>query len=222
MVEEGLPEAEARSCFFLIDRPGLLHDGLAGLQAVSAAVLAAKGACGKAGARAPERRSACSTWCETAPPDDLCSGCPGQPGTFTEQIIKAMAGYVERPIIFPLSNPTSRAEATPAVLIAWTDGRAVIATAARSTMSTFGGRRFAIAQCNNSYIFPGLDSGIRAVEARGVSDGMFMAAARCSRIARRRHDPAALLLPPLDDSRRVWRDCAGRAKKPSAVAWLIP
>ena len=83
-------------------------------------------------------------------------GVSGQPGTFTEAIVRAMAEHVDRPIIFPLSNPTSRAEASPADLIAWTDGRALIATGSPFDDVSYGGRRYPIAQCNNSYIFPGL------------------------------------------------------------------
>ena len=222
MVEEGLPEAEARSCFFLIDRQGLLHDGLTGLKPFQRPFAQPKervdgwrSGTGAAIGLLDVVRNARPT---------ILLGVSGQPGTFTEQIIKAMAGYVERPIIFPLSNPTSRAEATPADLIAWTDGQAVIATGSPFDDVTFGGRRFAIAQCNNSYIFPGLGLGIRAVEARGVSDGMFMAAARRSRIARRR----GMTRPPRYCRRSTThaefhaRSRWPLPKKPSAAGWPIP
>ena len=138
-------------------------------------------------------------------------GTSGQPGTFTEEIVRAMSEYVERPIIFPLSNPTSRAEATPADLIAWTAGRRLIATGSPFEDVTYDGRRFPIAQCNNSYVFPGLGLGILASGAQRVSDGMFMAAARAlADYSAAGRDSAARLLPPLAESRQVSRDRPGR------------
>ncbi len=116
---------------------------------------------------------------------------------------------VERPIIFPLSNPTSRAEAVPADLIAWTDGRALIATGSPFDDVRYNGRRRPIAQCNNSYIFPGLGLGVRAAGASRVTDAMFMAAARAlADWSPARRDPAGSLLPPLSESRRVARSIA--------------
>ena len=136
-------------------------------------------------------------------------GVSGQPHTFTEEAIRAMARHAERPIIFPLSNPTSRVEATPAELIAWTDGRALVATGSPFDDVEYGGRRYPIAQCNNSYVFPGVGLGVRAVGARRVSDAMFMAAARAlAETAPARRDPAGALLPPLSDSRPVARTIA--------------
>ncbi len=204
MIEEGLDEREARSRFFLIDRPGLLHDGLAGLRPFQQRftqpkdrVIGWRTGDGDAIGLIDVVRNARPT---------ILIGVSGQPGTFTEAIVRAMAGHADRPIIFPLSNPTSRAEATPADLIAWTDGRALIATGSPFDDVTYGGRRIPIAQCNNSYVFPGLGLGAVAVGARRVSDAMFMAAARalvdCSPAHR---DPAGALLPPLAESRRVSR-----------------
>jgi malate dehydrogenase (oxaloacetate-decarboxylating) len=207
MVDEGLAEAEARANFFLIDRPGLLHDGLEGLRAFQRKLAQPKGRV--APWRAAEGRPiGLMEVVEHARPTILI-GTSGQPGTFTEEVVRAMAGYAGRPIIFPLSNPTSRAEATPADLIAWTDGRALVATGSPFGDVTFNGRRFPIAQCNNSYIFPGLGLGILASGARRVSDSMFMAAARAlADDTTARRDPAAPLLPPLAESRRVSRAIA--------------
>jgi malate dehydrogenase (oxaloacetate-decarboxylating) len=120
------------------------------------------------------------------------------------------ADVAEVPFVaYVLSNPTSRAEATPADLIAWTDGRALIATGNPFGPISYGGRRYPVARCNNSYIFPGLGLGILASGARRVSDvmlmdAMFMAAARAlAAYSSARGDPAAPLLPPLSESRRV-------------------
>ena len=120
-----------------------------------------------------------------------------------------MAAQVDRPVILPLSNPTSRVEAVPVDLIAWTEGRALIATGSPFEDVVYKGRRLPIAQCNNSYIFPGMGLGITTVGARRVSDLMFMAAARAlADCSPSRHDPAGLLLPPLSESRAVSRAIA--------------
>jgi malate dehydrogenase (oxaloacetate-decarboxylating) len=206
MVQEGLTEAEARARFFLIDRAGLLHDGLQGLRSFQRKL-----------AQPKERIAAWQT--AEAHPISLLEvvknarptiliGTSGQPGTFTEEIVRMMGSYVERPIIFPLSNPTSRAEATPADLIAWTDGRALIATGSPFGDVTHKGQRLPIAQCNNSYIFPGLGLGILASGAQRVSDAMFMAAARALADYSMAGGEPAALLPPLGESRQVSRAIA--------------
>lgn len=207
MAEEGLTQAEARANVFLVDRPGLLHDGLGGLLPFQKKLAQPKDRV--APWRSAEGRPiGLLDVVKNARPTILI-GTSGQPGTFTEEVVRTMAGYADRPIIFPLSNPTSRAEATPADLIAWTNGRALIATGSPFGDVSYGGRRFPVAQCNNSYIFPGLGLGILASRARRVSDAMFMAAARalagCSPASR---DPATPLLPPLAESRRVSRAIA--------------
>src|SRR5208283_4123598 len=171
MVEEGLPEQEARSRFFLVDRPGLLHDGLTGLRDFQKRF--AQPIDRIAGWQSGQEQSiGLFDVVRNARPTILIR-TSGQPGTFSEPIVRAMAQSVERPIIFPLSNPTSRAEATPADLIAWTNGRALIATGSPFDDVSYGGRRYPIAQCNNSYIFPGLGLGVLAVKAKRVSNAMF-------------------------------------------------
>jgi malate dehydrogenase (oxaloacetate-decarboxylating) len=207
MVEEGLSEAEARSRFFLIDRPGLLHDGLEGLRPFQRKLAQPKD---RVASWRPAEGQPIGLLAvvKNARPTILI-GASGQPGTFTEEVVRAMTTYAERPIIFPLSNPTSRAEATPADLIAWTDGRALIATGSPFEDVIHAGRRYPIAQCNNSYIFPGLGLGILASGAERVSDSMFMAAARAlADDSTASRDASAPLLPPLAESRRVSRAIA--------------
>jgi malate dehydrogenase (oxaloacetate-decarboxylating) len=207
MVAEGLPEPESRGRFFLLNRSGLLHDGMDGLRPTQRRFAQPKDRV--IGWRpAADRPIGLLDVIEHAQPTILI-GASGQPHAFTEAVIRALAGHVERPIIFPLSNPTSRVEAAPADLIAWTDGRALIATGSPFADVTAGGRRYPIAQCNNSYVFPGIGLGVRAVAARRVSDAMFMAAARAlADCSPARQDPVGPLLPPLSESRRVARAIA--------------
>jgi malate dehydrogenase (oxaloacetate-decarboxylating) len=143
-------------------------------------------------------------------------GTSGQPGTFTEAAVRTMARHVAQPAIFPLSNPTSRCEATPAELLAWSDGRALVATGSPFADVVHDGRRFRIAQCNNAYIFPGLGQGVIASGAHRISDAMFLAAATALADASpARRDPAAPLLPPLEEivpvSRKVANAVAAQA-----------
>ncbi len=204
MVAEGLAEHEARSRFFLIDRPGLLHDGLAGLRPFQQRFVQPKDRVAGWRTGSGEAIGLLDVVRNARP--TILIGVSGQPGTFTEAIVRAMAEHVDRPIIFPLSNPTSRAEASPADVIAWTDGRALIATGSPFDDVLYGDRRYPVAQCNNSYIFPGLGLGVLAVKAQRVSDAMFMAAARAlAGCSPARDDPAGPLLPPLAESRRVSR-----------------
>jgi len=207
MVEEGLTERAARDRFFLIDRPGLLHDGLTGLRPFQQKFVQPKDRVAGWRTGGEEAIGLIDVMRNARP--TILLGVSGQPGKFTEAVVRAMAEHVERPIIFPLSNPTARAEATPVDLVSWTGGRAVVATGSPFDDVSYGGRHIPIAQCNNSYIFPGLGLGILAAGARRVSEGMFMAAARAlADCSPARNDSAATLLPPLAESRRVSRAIA--------------
>jgi malate dehydrogenase (oxaloacetate-decarboxylating) len=138
-----------------------------------------------------------------AKPTVLIGVC-GQPGIFAEKVVRAMAAGVARPVIFPLSNPVSRSEATPQDLEQWTQGRAVIGTGSPFPPIARDGKPFTVDQTNNAYVFPGVGLGALAVGARRVSDRMFEAAAAAlAEVSPARRDPAAHLLPAVADLRSV-------------------
>jgi malate dehydrogenase (oxaloacetate-decarboxylating) len=133
-------------------------------------------------------------------------GVSGQAGTFTEQIVREMAKYTSRPVIFPLSNPTSRSEATPQDLMNWAEGRALIGTGSPFPPAEYGGKKMPVAQTNNSYIFPGLALGIIASRARLVTDSMVKAAAQeLIRHLPTQKDKQAPLLPSISQARELGR-----------------
>lgn len=130
-------------------------------------------------------------------------GTSTQSGAFTEEIVKDMASHTRRPIILPLSNPTPKAEAHPADLIRWTDGRALVATGSPFDPVEHDGRTYTIAQANNALVFPGLGLGVVVAKARRISDGMITAAADAVARLSDATSPGASLLPPVEDLRMV-------------------
>jgi len=131
-------------------------------------------------------------------------GTSAQAGAFTEDIVRAMAANSDRPVILPLSNPTSKSEATPEDLLRWTDGKALIGTGSPFPPVTFDGRTVPISQTNNSYIFPGLALGILVSRATRVTDAMIMAAAKkLASLSPALREKDGTLLPPIGDSRKV-------------------
>jgi malate dehydrogenase (oxaloacetate-decarboxylating) len=151
-------------------------------------------------------------------------GVSGQPGTFTEQVVREMAKYTSRPVIFPLSNPTSRSEATPQDLMNWTKGRALIGTGSPFPPVEFAGKKTPVAQTNNSYIFPGLALGIVASRARLVTDSMVKAAAtELIRHLPTQKDKQASLLPPISQARQLGRfigEAVGRQAMQDGLAQI--
>jgi malate dehydrogenase (oxaloacetate-decarboxylating) len=130
-------------------------------------------------------------------------GTSTQPGAFTESMVKDMAAHTERPIIMPLSNPTSKCEALPEDLIRWTDGRALVATGSPFPPVSHGGRSYQIAQANNALVFPGLGLGVIVARASRITDRMIAAAADAVAQLSDATKPGAPLLPPVEDLRTV-------------------
>lgn len=207
MRDSKLSLQEACSRFYAIDRYGLLVEGTQGLRPEQSAFV--------------RQRNDVAGWQITNSSEiglldvirnvkpTVLIGVSGQPGAFTEQAIRLMAQHTTRPVIFPLSNPTSRCEATPQQLVDWTDGRALIGTGSPFGPATFQGKTIHFDQTNNSYIFPGLALGILSAQARHVSDGMIKAAAlSLASLSPTRQDRQAALLPPLSSIRSVSRDVA--------------
>src|SRR5262249_26578704 len=131
-------------------------------------------------------------------------GVAGQRGAFGAAAVRAMAKHVERPVILPLSNPTSQSEAEPADLLSWTEGRALVATGSPFPAVPFRDRSMRIGQSNNAFIFPGVGLGALVSESREVTDGMFLASARALAQEVSDEDLAAgSLFPPIASLRRV-------------------
>ncbi|MBK8067468.1 MAG: NAD-dependent malic enzyme [Rhodanobacteraceae bacterium] len=202
MIEAGLSDAQARARFFVLDSKGLVAHGLREVQGERA--LYAQSHASVAGWKLenPAEITLLDVM-HNAKPTTLI-GVSGQAGAFTEAAVRAMASYVERPIIFPLSNPTSRTEATPTDVVEWTDGRALIGTGSPFAPVPWKGRMLPVNQTNNSYIFPGVGLAVLAVNARRVTDSMFMAAGKAlAALSPALTDPDARMLPPVDQLRAV-------------------
>lgn len=218
---EGCSEAEARRNFYILDIDGLVHTQLDRAY--------------------PEQKkfahdfNTLKSWeiadrgkitlldvVRNAKPTILI-GVSTQPDVFTEEIVKTMSGYIERPIIFPLSNPTSCCEAKPKNLIRWTSGKAIIATGSPFSPISYNGRQFSIAQCNNVYIFPGVGLGVIACRTPKVTEKMFIRAAHVlSEHAPMLKDPAGSIFPSLESLRKISREIAIAVGHVAEEEGLVP
>ena len=134
---------------------------------------------------------------------DVLIGLSTVSGAFTESVVRKMASKVDRPVIFPLSNPTSHSEAAPADLAEWTGGRALIATGSPYPPLEIDGRQVPVAQSNNVYIFPAMGLAVTAARATRVTDNMLVAAAKALGTAAAKHGASGTLLPPIGTMREV-------------------
>ena len=219
-----MPEKEARGRFYLVDRDGLLVDGMAGLQPFQAVFAQSRDRLADWTLRSPGRIDLIDVVTNARP--TVLIGTSGQPHAFSEPIVRAMAANVDRPVIFPLSNPTERSEATPEDLLGWTQGRAIVGTGSPFPPVERDGRPFRVDQTNNAYVYPGVGLGAIAVKASRISDAMFLAAARTPRrplarqarsagqsaAAARRH--AQAVVPRGDRRRRTSHRRRSRASPP--------
>ncbi|KAE9798066.1 NAD-dependent malic enzyme, partial [Escherichia coli] len=218
-ISEGMSEAEARRTIFMVDRDGLVmttNNALADFQQPLA--------------QSPE---AVSDWqyeglapsllevIHNAKPTVML-GVSGQAGLFSQEVISTMYQYCGRPIVMPLSNPTSRMEARPEDIIRWTEGKAIIATGSPCGVIEFNGRSIPVAQCNNVYVFPAIGLGAIASGATRVTEAMLMAASRAladaSPLVR---NGEGALLPEIGTICEVTRSIAfevGKAAQQSGVA----
>jgi malate dehydrogenase (oxaloacetate-decarboxylating) len=202
MVEQGLSPAAACARLFLVDKSGLLLDGAATLLPFQRPFARPRDAVSGWALQDPSKVDMVDVVANARP--TVLIGVSGQGGAFPETLIRAMASRVERPVIFPLSNPTTRSEASPADLDAWSGGRAVIGTGSPFPPIIRSGRRFSVDQTNNAYVFPGIGLGAIAAQARCITQGMFMAAAHALADASPAQSKAgAHFLPPIADLRQV-------------------
>jgi malate dehydrogenase (oxaloacetate-decarboxylating) len=202
MRDAGLSDEEAGARFYAVDRYGLLVEGGKGLRPEQEPFA--------------RKRADVEGWKVSNPQEiglldvvrhakpTVLIGVSGQPGAFTEEVARTMAKNTQRPVIFPLSNPTSRSEAKPQDLLDWTEGRALIGTGSPFGPVKVNGAEVHIDQTNNSYVFPGLALGIVSSRAKHVSDAMIKASAlTLAGLSPTRRDKKASLLPPLATIRSV-------------------
>jgi malate dehydrogenase (oxaloacetate-decarboxylating) len=202
MKQEGLSETQARSRIYAFNRYGLLVEGARGIKESQQHLV--------------RRRADVAGWKLEGGEDvslldvvrnanvTVLAGVSAQAGAFTEEIVREMARHTERPIIFPLSNPTSKGEAAPSDILRWTEGRALVGTGSPFPPVEVAGKTVRVSQVNNSFIFPGLALGILVAQARRVTDGMIMAAAKTlASLSPSKKDRGAPLLPAIGESRQV-------------------
>ncbi|HEY8570712.1 NAD-dependent malic enzyme [Microbulbifer sp.] len=216
MVNDGLSEEKARQRIFMFDRYGLVTSDMKNLHDFQQKL-----------AQSPEKYPQASEWdlqalIEQVKPTILI-GVSGQGSLFTQPVIEALHKGCKRPLVMPLSNPTSRAEATPQEVLEWTNGEAMVATGSPFSPVELNGEQYAIAQCNNVYIFPGIGLGVIAGGATRVTENMLMAASNAlAENAPVVKDGSGALLPPLSQIREVGKAIAMAVAKQAQADGVAP
>jgi malate dehydrogenase (oxaloacetate-decarboxylating) len=202
MRADGLSEAAARARFWAVDRAGLLTDATPGLAEPQRRY--ARPAAAVAGWQRDESLGGIglAEVVRRVHPS-IMIGTSGRAGAFSEPIVREMATHCARPVILPMSNPTSLSEAAPADLIRWTEGRALVATGSPFPPVDYHGVRYMIGQANNALVFPGLGLGVIAARATRVTDGMLAAAAHAVSGLVGIRAPGAPLLPRIEALRET-------------------
>ncbi len=214
ILQEGLSEKEAKSRFYILDKKGLLTENRNDLLSFQKPFTHPKDS--------PLKGLSLEKVIESTHPT-LLIGVSGEPNIFTEKLVKEMAKHVTRPIIFPLSNPTSQSEATPENLTLWTNGKAIIGTGSPFPPILKQGKPFRVDQTNNAYIFPGLGLGVTAVKATRITENMFLEAAKTlANLSPAKKDPEANLLPSIDQIRDVSYHIALSVAKEAIDTGLAP
>jgi malate dehydrogenase (oxaloacetate-decarboxylating) len=207
MMQEGVSREEAKSKIFVMGRNGLAHTGSEGLDDLKKGFAQREEVIKEWGVEDMQHIPLLETIQHVKP--TILIGTSTQPNTFTEEVVTEMKKHVARPIIFPLSNPTSKSEAHPEDLLKWTKGQALIATGSPYAPVVYEGKTYVIGQCNNVFIFPGVGLGVIASGASRVTDRMFLEAADVlSKYAPILNNPYASLFPRLTELRAISKDVA--------------
>lgn len=199
MIKGGLSEQQANQRFWLLDRPGLLFDDMDDLTPAQR--------CYARQRNGQTNMDLAQTVAMVKP--SILIGCSAQAGSFNQAIIRNMLQHTPQPIILPLSNPTEKAEAKPADLLEWTNGKALIASGSPFEPVNYNNQLYTIAQCNNALVFPGIGLGLLACQSRRCTDEMIWAACDAlSDNAPINQDAHAALLPDLQQARQVAKQIA--------------
>jgi malate dehydrogenase (oxaloacetate-decarboxylating) len=219
MQREGLCEQQARSQVFMVDRYGLLTDNMTNLQSFQQPLM--------------QKSTDLGDWDKTLTLGleqvvieariTVLIGVSGQPDLFTQEVVEGLCKNTDQPIILPLSNPTSRVEATPQNIINWSHGKAIVATGSPFPPTLYKGEYFEVSQCNNSYIFPGIGLGVLAARATSISDNMLMAASQSLADASMQYTKVkGALLPALSEIKTISKSIAYAVAQQAIEDGLAP